>query len=965
MRRSLAILAFPYALAAALLALLNALPGVHAQEQPAIEAPEPPTSADQAPPSRTPRAGGGAWGRRFLTVLGVAGVALVGVGVWAFWFAGSSAGSSAYGVSASVDQVTGLSLGAGGVTPTSDPNVPLAWNPALLSNGHAIDGYLVRRYVGSTPTSVCGSDPTPLGPAHCTDGAVPDGTYAYGVSAKFASWTGPESSRITVQVDTSAPSIDSKPQSPSANPSPTIGFSHPTYSAFKCDLDGGGFASCTSPDALGTLADGSHTFGVEAVDGNGHPTQISSYTWTIDTSAPALAATPSDPSANTTPSFPFTDSSYSTFKCRLDGGGFGSCSSPDALGSLPDGLHTIRIEAFDADHVATQITTFSWHVSTGAPTFTAEPSNPSASTSPAFAFHHPDYSSFVCRLDGSGSFTAGTCSPSGLSDGNHTLEVEAKAGDGSLTSAASYTWKVSTAAPTIPTKPHSPSANPAPAFGFHHGDYSTFVCQLDTSGSFTSGQCSPGGLSSAGHTLDVKAQAADGSQTLAATYAWTVDTSAPTITAKPHDPSANKTPSFGFSHAQVAYTFKCQTDAGGFGSCTSPTTLPTLGNASHTFQVEALDQDGFATPVTGYTWTVDATPPTITGKPTGHSANASPSFSFTHAQSSYTFRCQRDGGGYGTCTSPQGYGGLGDGSHEFDVQAVDADGVVIPAVSYSWTIDRTAPTIKPATTMLPGGTYASQSAGFNFVHTFYSSFACFLDGGSFAACTLPTTFSGLADGSHTVTAAATDADGATTNTATFTWTVKHAGPTLSAFPANPTKTTSASFTFAESPYTTFQCSLDGVAFAACTSPKSYTGLSGAGATGTSHTFKVHAADALGTFTADTVYTWTVDTTAPTVDVEQAATQSDPTSSQPIHFTATFDEPVNAFSGGITIGGTAAHGTLTTTVTQISSTVYDISTTGFTGAGTVTAVVRANATTDLAGNNSVLSTSSDNSVTYTP
>ncbi len=81
-----------------------------------------------------------------------------------------------------------------------------------------------------------------------------------------------------------------------------------------------------------------------------------------------------------------------------------------------------------------------------------------------------------------------------------------------------------------------------------------------------------------------------------------------------------------------------------------------------------------------------------------------------------------------------------------------------------------------------------------------------------------------------------------------------------------TPATAASFTVhATDPDDTsgfaFACSLDGTAFAACTSPASYTGLING-----SHTFKVHATDAAGNTGADASFTWRVDTSAPTLQL---------------------------------------------------------------------------------------------------
>jgi len=94
-------------------------------------------------------------------------------------------------------------------------------------------------------------------------------------------------------------------------------------------------------------------------------------------------------------------------------------------------------------------------------------------------------------------------------------------------------------------------------------------------------------------------------------------------------------------------------------------------------------------------------------------------------------------------------------------------------------------------------------------------------------------------------------------------------PTLSSTPANPTPSTSASFSFtsAESSVS-FQCRLDGAAFSACTSPTSYAGLPDG-----PHTFQVKAVDASTNESAATSYAWVVDTTAPTVAVNFAATSA--------------------------------------------------------------------------------------------
>ncbi len=106
-----------------------------------------------------------------------------------------------------------------------------------------------------------------------------------------------------------------------------------------------------------------------------------------------------------------------------------------------------------------------------------------------------------------------------------------------------------------------------------------------------------------------------------------------------------------------------------------------------------------------------------------------------------------------------------------------------------------------------------------------------------------------------------------------------------------TNSTTAEFSFSASPGAGagFECKLDAGAFAACTSPKAYSGLSGSGAaSGDTHTFQVRAKNAGGTDPSPATYTWTIDTVKPTAEL--TGLPPDPSDGESVAFAFEADEP---------------------------------------------------------------------------
>jgi len=126
-----------------------------------------------------------------------------------------------------------------------------------------------------------------------------------------------------------------------------------------------------------------------------------------------------------------------------------------------------------------------------------------------------------------------------------------------------------------------------------------------------------------------------------------------------------------------------------------------------------------------------------------------------------------------------------------------------------------------------------------------SSFECSLDGTGFTSCTSPLALDSLDDGRHSFRVRAVNGDGKPDATpASASWRVDDTTAPqtdISKGPPDTASTDSATFSFSSSEAgATFDCSLDGGSFDACTSPHSVEGLAGG-----DHTFEVRATDPAG------------------------------------------------------------------------------------------------------------------------
>ena len=147
--------------------------------------------------------------------------------------------------------------------------------------------------------------------------------------------------------------IDSGPEGPTNESSPTFGFTVENETAVECSVDRGtaDFGPCTTASSHtdGPLADGDWTFRVRATD-DAPPNTTETRDFSVDTVGPVAEVTGPKSTGDRTPSFQVSSpEAGASLTCKLDGKpavGCGPSFAPDR--KLKFGTHKLLVTAHDA-----------------------------------------------------------------------------------------------------------------------------------------------------------------------------------------------------------------------------------------------------------------------------------------------------------------------------------------------------------------------------------------------------------------------------------------------------------------------------------------------------------------------------------------------------------------------------------------------------------------------------------------
>lgn len=321
-----------------------------------------------------------------------------------------------------------------------------------------------------------------------------------------------------------------------------------------------------------------------------------------------------------------------------------------------------------------------------------------------------------------------------------------------------------------------------------------------------------------------------------------------------------------FTASETMSEFECSYNNVDFSTCQSPLQLTNLIDGYYQLAIRAKDQAGNIGATASVSWTIDTKAPTITITSISPSASitsqASMNLNFVADESSVSFECNLDSFGFASCQSPYTIDSLAEGTHLISIRAKDLAANYSTVVSYQWTIDQTAPTIKFDSIEPNQSVTSTTKLTVNFSSNETAQFFCRLDSEDFTSCSSPSTLSQISDGLHSTEIKAYDLAGNISNVLHYDFTVDTIAPETTITSVQPqgayisTNTITFAFSSNESSVS-YECHLDSGTWTACASLISYSSLSEG-----QHSFYVRAIDSAGNVDQTPAqYTWTVETTA--------------------------------------------------------------------------------------------------------
>ncbi|MGB9980261.1 OmpL47-type beta-barrel domain-containing protein [Methanobacterium sp.] len=349
-----------------------------------------------------------------------------------------------------------------------------------------------------------------------------------------------------------------------------------------------------------------------ALDASGNPSDHIIYSYTIDKTAPVVTANPTNGLSKDQINVVLSSETDATIYYRLNGGSWHTYTGSGTVSITDEGTTSLEFYAVDAAGNPSEHTTYSYTIDKTAPIVTANPTsglskdqiNVVLSSEPTVTIYYRINSGTWYTLTGSGTVSINT-------GGINTLEFYAVDTAGNPSEHTTYSYTIDKTAPIVTASKTSGISNSSMDIVLSSESDAAIYYRINSGTWYTftgSGTVSISNLGT--NNLEFYAVDTAGNPSNHAIYSYTIDKTAPVVTA---------TPSSGLSNKNISVTISSESNAkiyyrinsGSWYTFTGSGKVLISSAGTNKLEFYAVDAAGNPSAHKTYTYTIDKTAPKV------------------------------------------------------------------------------------------------------------------------------------------------------------------------------------------------------------------------------------------------------------------------------------------------------------------------------------------------------------------
>ncbi len=338
-------------------------------------------------------------------------------------------------------------------------------------------------------------------------------------------------------VDATSPNVSANQTGGISNSSIKVKLSSEPDATIYYKINGGSWNTFTGSGTVSINAEGSNSLEFYAVDAAGNPSAHITYTYTIDKAAPVVTVTPSSVSlSKNSINVVISSELDSTIYYRVNGGLWNTFKGSGTVVISREGITDLEVYAVDAAGNPSQHTMYSYVIDKTAPVVDASPTKGLSNSRISVNLLSESDATIYYKLNG-GLWSTFTCSGavSINSEGINSLEFYAVDAAGNPSQHIMCTYTIDKTVPAVSVTPSSVSLSKNSVNVFISSESDATIYYKLNGGLWSTFTCSGTvSINSEGiNSLEFYAVDAAGNPSQHTTYTYTIDKTAPVVTATP------------------------------------------------------------------------------------------------------------------------------------------------------------------------------------------------------------------------------------------------------------------------------------------------------------------------------------------------------------------------------------------------------------------------------------------------